>query len=173
MLVYSQFVFSDRDFTAVDDLYGAGLAGGKNGEGDSDGVRGRAVNVTHAAYDWIFISGDDTALFVDSLKRYLSFTEIITAAGTSKLGFSRPLYLGQPWNWNSGVVFNHGGAGYLLNAAALRVFVYMVLQGYCYPHATVSMVRVSVIVYMLTYSDCVYVCITYVYLCASICVYVY
>ena len=176
MLVYSQLVYNDRNFTAVNDLYGAGPAGMLDGDekGEWDGERGRPVNITGAAYDWIFISGDDTALFVDSLKRYLTSTEIVTATEASNnLGFSRPLYLGQPWNWNNGLVFNHGGGGYLLNAAALRVFVYMVLRGYCYPHAAVSMVSVSVRVYVFMYSEYVYVCLRYLYLCANICVYVY
>ena len=79
-----------------------------SGFGDSDGNKKSSRKLNDDMYDWIFVSGDDTYLLVDSLRAYLRSTAI------QSLG-SNPLFLGQTWSWNRGLVYTHGGGGYVLN----------------------------------------------------------
>ena len=98
-------------------------------------------NNSSSSFDWIFVSGDDTYVLVDSLRAYLESSEIIHASA----GGDRPLYLGQPWSWNSFITFNHGGAGYLLNRAALQLLGRRFKQSHaCASHAVASMEDVLV-----------------------------
>uniref|UniRef100_A0A6U5DAC2 Hexosyltransferase n=1 Tax=Corethron hystrix TaxID=216773 RepID=A0A6U5DAC2_9STRA len=87
-------------------------------------------------YDFFYLGGDDYYLIVENLRDYLSSSEILYAGGGK--GWPIPLYLGhrihelQGGNkWQS----NHGGAGYILNRAALAVLVELAFDlEYCEPY---------------------------------------
>ena len=74
-------------------------------------------------YEWFYIGGDDLYVIVENLRHYLDSPEIATAGGGDN---SAPLYLGRRFK-RGGVeesgVFNSGGAGYVLNRAALKLLV--------------------------------------------------
>ena len=55
-------------------------------------------------YDWLFVSGDDTYLLVDSLRVFLQSTPIQNAHQRGE-----QLFVGGTWMWNRGLIFNHGG----------------------------------------------------------------
>jgi glycoprotein-N-acetylgalactosamine 3-beta-galactosyltransferase len=67
-------------------------------------------------YDYFYLSGDDTHLIVENLRRYLYETEQAHDAATT------PLYMGMKVKAGK-VVFNGGGAGYVLNRVALQRLV--------------------------------------------------
>ena len=57
-----------------------------------------------APYDWIFISGDDTYVLVDSLRMFLQSTAVQQAQQRGE-----KLFMGGTWMWNRGLIYNHGG----------------------------------------------------------------
>jgi len=73
-------------------------------------------------YDFFYIGGDDYYLLVDNLRRYLTSDEILKKHGGE--GWPDPLYLGHRiFEIVGETQSNHGGSGYVLNRAALRVLV--------------------------------------------------
>jgi hypothetical protein len=67
-------------------------------------------------YDYFYLSGDDTHLIVENLRRYLYTVEQSHNVSTE------PLYMGMPYKYR-GVLYNSGGAGYVLNRVALKQLV--------------------------------------------------
>jgi hypothetical protein len=67
-------------------------------------------------YDYFYLSGDDTHLIVENLRRFLYETEQTYDVAT------KPIFMGAKIK-ASGILFNGGGAGYLLNRVALQRLV--------------------------------------------------
>merc|ERR1740139_1533831 len=82
-------------------------------------------------YDWFHIGGDDLYLLVENLRLYLESEEIQLASnGGLELPIGNeteetPLYLGRRFKYNGDgrQIYQHGGAGYTINKAALKVLV--------------------------------------------------
>lgn len=55
-----------------------------------------------------------------------------------------PLYLGRPLRQSYRLIYNNGGAGYLLNRAAVRLLAHMLRTDMCLPRARVSIEDVLV-----------------------------
>lgn len=70
-------------------------------------------------FDWFMVGGDDLYVILNNIHAYLS-SSAIRDANTA----GQPLYLGRRFRQPSeDFSFNSGGAGYLLNRAALEAFV--------------------------------------------------
>jgi hypothetical protein len=67
-------------------------------------------------YDYFYLSGDDTHLIVENLRRFLYETEQTHDMATE------PVFMGSKFK-AKGKVFNAGGAGYVLNRVALQRLV--------------------------------------------------
>ena len=75
-----------------------------------------------AKYDFFYLSDDDSYLIVENLRFYLASNEVVNAGGGE--GWPKPLYLGRRvFNDENTAQFNHGGPGYVLNRAALKLLV--------------------------------------------------
>ena len=71
-------------------------------------------------YDYFYMSGDDTLLIVENLRRYLGRLESEQGYGNT----SKPLYVGHPmFAPGNKLMFAGGGSGYLINRVALRMIV--------------------------------------------------
>jgi hypothetical protein len=68
-------------------------------------------------YDYFYLSGDDTHLIVESLRRFLYETEQAHDVATE------PLFMGMKMKPPGRDFFNGGGAGYVLNRVALQRLV--------------------------------------------------
>jgi glycoprotein-N-acetylgalactosamine 3-beta-galactosyltransferase len=68
-------------------------------------------------YDYFYLSGDDTHLIVENLRRFLYETEQAHDVATT------PLFMGMKFKPGKKVVYNGGGAGYVLNRVALQRLV--------------------------------------------------
>jgi hypothetical protein len=66
-------------------------------------------------YEYFYLAGDDTHLIVENLRRYLYTVEQTHDVATE------PLYMGMPYTYH--ILYNSGGAGYVLNRVALKRLV--------------------------------------------------
>jgi hypothetical protein len=66
-------------------------------------------------YEYFYLAGDDTHLIVENLRRYLYTVEQTHDVATE------PLYMGMPYTYR--ILYNSGGAGYVLNRVALKRLV--------------------------------------------------
>jgi glycoprotein-N-acetylgalactosamine 3-beta-galactosyltransferase len=66
-------------------------------------------------YEYFYLAGDDTHLIVENLRRYLYTVEQTHDVATE------PLYMGMPYTFR--ILYNIGGAGYVLNRVALKRLV--------------------------------------------------
>lgn len=92
----------------------------------------------YQGYDWFFFSNDMVLLLVENLRHYLESDEIKAASnyannnasststnGDSESRQQTPLFLGRRFALGGDMndIFNAGGPGYVLNKAALKLFV--------------------------------------------------
>jgi hypothetical protein len=103
---------------------GDGFAGDDQSEGEGEG---------DGAYDWFIVGGDDMFLDLDNLRAYLASSEV-AAAGAHE----RPLYLGRAVREGFHLMYNNGGAGYVLNRAAMHVLTEEIARGDCFREQTVN-----------------------------------
>lgn len=69
-------------------------------------------------YDYFVSGGDDIFLIIENLRRYLLSDEILTATNQG----TKPIFLGRAFRPpGDDIVFNSGGAGFVLNTAALEI----------------------------------------------------
>ncbi|GMH84599.1 hypothetical protein TrST_g801 [Triparma strigata] len=70
-------------------------------------------------FDWFYIGGDDVFVIPENLKLYLGSDEIVAATE----GGEKPIFLGRRFKQDGdmSMVFNSGGAGYVLNRAAVKL----------------------------------------------------
>ena len=68
-------------------------------------------------YDYFLLAGDDIYIIVENLRKYLNSKEILQATKFGK----HPIFLGRKFMPPGESVFNSGGAGYILNSAALSI----------------------------------------------------
>ena len=80
-------------------------------------------------FDWFVIGGDDLYVVVDNLRTYLGSDEIKEASNNGE----KPMFLGRRFLDFSKVIFNSGGAGYVLNRAALSVLFNNLDSSQCHP----------------------------------------
>jgi hypothetical protein len=66
-------------------------------------------------YEYFYLAGDDTHLIIENLRRYLYTVEQKHDVATE------PLYMGMVYTYE--VLYNSGGAGYVLNSLALKRLV--------------------------------------------------
>ena len=86
-------------------------------------------------YDFFYLGGDDYYLIVENLRSFLASEEMVSAAGGE--GWPSPLYLGRRVldRHDLHEVLNHGGPGYVLNRAALKLLVEKAfMQESCQPY---------------------------------------
>jgi glycoprotein-N-acetylgalactosamine 3-beta-galactosyltransferase len=86
-------------------------------------------------YDFFYLGGDDYYLIVENLRYYVSSNEIVSNAGGP--GWPKPLYLGRRVldRHELNQVLNHGGPGYTLNRAALKLLVEKAfMRDFCEPY---------------------------------------
>ena len=95
------------------------------GQGEGDSVGG--------TYDWFIVGGDDMFLDLDNLRAYLASPEV-AAAGADQ----RPLYLGRAVREGFHLMYNNGGAGYVLNRAAMHVLTEEIARGDCFREQTAN-----------------------------------
>ena len=85
-------------------------------------------------YDWFVYGGDDYYTIVDNLVAYLGSEEIRLLQKQGK-----PLYMGRRFQYDgshhgkSGLLFNSGGPGYLLNRRALQALASLIDKPVCQP----------------------------------------
>ena len=80
-------------------------------------------NYLHA-FDWFLLGGDDMYVIMENLRDYLLYLE-------SMEGNEKPMYLGRPLRSTFKLVYNNGGAGYLLNRAALKLLIHSFQRESC------------------------------------------
>lgn len=80
-------------------------------------------------FDYFLLGGDDMFYIVENLRAYLNSPEIVTATDTGK-----PLFLGRKFQPPKQIVFNSGGAGYILNRRALEILGENLDRPHCFPH---------------------------------------
>jgi hypothetical protein len=68
-------------------------------------------------YEYFYLVGDDTHLIVENLRRYLYTVEQTHDVATT------PIFIGVPFMHQSELLYNDGGAGYVLNRVALKRLV--------------------------------------------------
>ena len=86
-------------------------------------------------YDYFLMGGDDLYVIVDNLRHFLNSPEI---RNISKLG-QQPVYLGRPFAHNLFMRYQSGGAGYLINARALKLLAGVIEADECMPGIHTSM----------------------------------
>jgi hypothetical protein len=84
-------------------------------------------------YDYFTMGGDDVYYIVENLRRLLHREDIASAHKAGK-----PLFLGRKMAPSPGKWFNTGGASYVLNSHALKVFGENMEKTNCYPSLTTS-----------------------------------
>ncbi|KAJ9444105.1 Glycoprotein-N-acetylgalactosamine 3-beta-galactosyltransferase 1 [Diplonema papillatum] len=90
-------------------------------------------------YDFFIIGGDDLYVIVDNLRAYLGSSEIVEAGTKDGIPGAQPLFLGRRFNEShTHIIFNSGGAGYVLNAAALQLLYSRLDLPVCQPDSTTS-----------------------------------
>ena len=87
----------------------------------------------YEAYDWFYFSNDMVFLLVENLRLYLESDEIKAASTyadgavevSDKSKQQNPMFLGRRFALGGDMndIFNAGGPGYVLNKAALKIFV--------------------------------------------------
>ena len=82
-------------------------------------------------HDWFVIGGDDLYVVVENLRRYVASDEIREAGGGPS--WPRPLFLGRRFQQPGGTIFNSGGAGYVMNRAALKLLADNLDSPSCHP----------------------------------------
>jgi hypothetical protein len=80
-------------------------------------------------FDYFLLGGDDMFYIIENLLYYLASPEIQDLHDHGK-----GLFLGRRFFPPKQEVFNSGGAGYLLDRAALRILVDNIDTPKCYPH---------------------------------------
>lgn len=93
-------------------------------------------------FDWFIIGGDDLFVIPSNLRAYLRSDQVVAAAGG--LDQSEPVFLGRRFQIPRGQLFNSGGAGYVLNRAALEVLNSHMSDAKCFPHQHVFAEDVNV-----------------------------
>lgn len=83
----------------------------------------------HDQFDYFLLGGDDMFYIIENLRAYLNSEEIVRETATGK-----PLFLGRIFAPPNQIVFNSGGAGYLLNRKALSILGENLDKGHCFPH---------------------------------------
>lgn len=84
-------------------------------------------------FDYFIVGGDDMYVIVDNLRLYLNSKEILDATAKGQY----PLFLGRRFaqNGNTDMMFNSGGAGYVLNRPALDLLAENIHSNpKCQPH---------------------------------------
>lgn len=76
-------------------------------------------------------------VIMENLRGYLLYLESVE-------GKEKPMYLGRPLRSTFRLVYNNGGAGYLLNRAALELLLHSFQREYCLSHVTHSIEDVLV-----------------------------
>ncbi|CAM9609127.1 unnamed protein product [Ectocarpus fasciculatus] len=87
-------------------------------------------------FDWFLLGGDDLFVIVENLRKYLLSDEIMHAAGGRINGGPNPMYLGRrlrPFN-DDELIFNSGGAGYVLNQASVGLLASYLDEDACQPN---------------------------------------
>lgn len=95
-----------------------------------------------AHFDWFLLGGDDLYLLVDNLQRYLQSPQLQRLRRTGE-----GVFLGRPYLFTvqgHTVRYNTGGAGYLLDAAALQKLSAGLDEEYCHAYKESSMEDVLV-----------------------------
>ena len=91
-------------------------------------------------FDWFVIGGDDLFVIAPNLRAYLTSPEIAAASE----GGAKPLFLVRRFQIPNAQLFNSGGAGYVLNRAALELLVKNLDATKCRPHQKVFAEDVNV-----------------------------
>jgi glycoprotein-N-acetylgalactosamine 3-beta-galactosyltransferase len=86
-------------------------------------------------YDYFVIGGDDLYVLVENLREYLGSPEVMRLSQYGR----KPVYLGRPLRANAYQIFNSGGSGYVLNAAAVALLNELMDRAECLPTITTSM----------------------------------
>mmetsp|Transcript_48252 Transcript_48252/g.61900 ORF Transcript_48252/g.61900 Transcript_48252/m.61900 type:complete len:506 (+) Transcript_48252:109-1626(+) len=94
-------------------------------------------------FDWFMMGGDDLFIIPSNLRAYLNSDQIKKASGFPENNI--PLFLGRRFQIpNGGQLFNSGGAGYILNKAALKILNDNLDNPLCKPHQKVFAEDVNV-----------------------------
>eukprot|EP01039_Chlorochromonas_danica_P000862 gene862-937_t len=90
----------------------------------------------HSRYDFFLLGGDDMLILVENLRHYLSSPEIQSLQHSSdgSDGSSSGLFLGRVFSPPNQLVFNSGGAGYVIDQKALTVLGENLDRPRCFPH---------------------------------------
>lgn len=80
-------------------------------------------------YDFFLLGGDDMFYIIENLRAYLGSEEITHARKTNP-----GLYIGRIFQPPKQIVFNSGGAGYILDSKALNVLGENIDGPKCFPH---------------------------------------
>jgi glycoprotein-N-acetylgalactosamine 3-beta-galactosyltransferase len=80
-------------------------------------------------FDFFLMGGDDMFYIIENLKYYLASDEI-----RAEVAKGRGVYLGRKFQPPNNLVFNSGGAGYILDKAALRILKDHIDLPGCFPH---------------------------------------
>lgn len=86
-------------------------------------------------YDYFLLGGDDLYVIVENLRRALGSPELQRHSQNGTV----PLYLGRVIQQNSYLQFQSGGAGYVLNAAAVARLYRTMFTPACLPGISTSM----------------------------------
>eukprot|EP01041_Mallomonas_annulata_P004115 gene4115-8174_t len=80
-------------------------------------------------FDWFLMGGDDMFYIIENLKDYLGSEEI-----KLKQSEDKGMFVGRRFFPPKQIVFNSGGAGYLLDKKALQVLMQHIETPKCFPH---------------------------------------
>lgn len=73
-------------------------------------------------YDFFLLSGDDVYVIVENLKDYLKYISY-KAKRENRESSDPPIFIGRKMQQNKLLWFYHGGSGYVMNRAAVRILV--------------------------------------------------